>query len=296
MKACIIAEYAESAAKLAVGVRAYADTVRVVLIGTEDFPAGIADEAYRVVVPEGSLVDDADATIAQVIEEGAFVVSEPTRRLKAVIGKLAAQKGAAVITDALSIEDGVAASMYFGGVAHVQRKAVTATAFYTMNPNAFDDVAASGSATPQELAWVAPKNPLKKLSSEPIVKSGVDLTKVDVVVAAGRGFAEKDDLGLAYEFCDKIGAGLGCSRPLSEGVDWFSSEAYIGVSGLMLSPKVYVGLGISGQMQHMVGVNRAEKVFAVNKDKSAPIFKQCDMGIVGDIKTVLPALNAALGA
>ena len=62
----------------------------------------------------------------------------------------------------------------------------------------------------------------------------------------------------------------------------------------MLSPKVYVGIGISGQMQHMVGVNRANAMFAINKDKNAPIFKQCDYGLVGDLKDVLPALVAAL--
>ena len=71
-------------------------------------------------------------------------------------------------------------------------------------------------------------------------------------------------------------------------------ETYIGVSGLMLSPKVYVAAGISGQMQHMVGANRSDVIFAINKDQNAPIFKQCDFGLVGDIKTVLPALVAAL--
>ena len=71
-------------------------------------------------------------------------------------------------------------------------------------------------------------------------------------------------------------------------------ETYIGVSGLMLSPKIYVAAGISGQMQHMVGANRSDVIFAINKDQNAPIFKQCDYGLVGDIKTVLPALVAAL--
>ena len=61
-------------------------------------------------------------------------------------------------------------------------------------------------------------------------------------------------------------------------------EAYIGVSGMMLAPKVYLGIGISGQMQHMVGVNRAGTMFAVNKDKNAPMFKQCDYGLVGDLE------------
>ena len=99
---------------------------------------------------------------------------------------------------------------------------------------------------------------------------------------------------MARDLCDKIGGGLGCSRPLTEGVNWLPTEVYVGVSGLMLSPKVYIAAGISGQMQHMVGCNRATTLFAINKDKNAPVFKQCDYGIVGDIYKVLPALIEAL--
>ena len=140
----------------------------------------------------------------------------------------------------------------------------------------------------------ATANPVRLVSSKPIEKSGVDLGKADVVVAAGRGFAEEADLDLARALCDKLGAGLACSRPLTEGVDWLPAELYVGVSGLMLSPKAYVACGISGQMQHMVGCNRAGTMFAINKDKNAPVFKQCDYGLVGDVKDVLPALAAAL--
>lgn len=113
--------------------------------------------------------------------------------------------------------------------------------------------------------------------------------------ARGRGFAEEDQLGLARDLAAKIGRrdGLAPAR-LAEGSGWMPTESYIGVSGQMLSPKVYVGIGTSGQMQHMVGVNRAGAIFAVNKDKNAPIFKQCDYGLVGDLNTVLPALSAAL--
>lgn len=129
----------------------------------------------------------------------------------------------------------------------------------------------------------------------PVEKSGVDLNKADVVVAAGRGFGAEEDLQMARDLCDKIGGGLGCSRPLTEGVNWLPTEVYVGVSGLMLSPKVYIAAGISGQMPaHGPGCNRATTLFAINKDKNAPVFKQCDYGLVGDIKTVLPALVAAL--
>ena len=167
-------------------------------------------------------------------------------------------------------------------------------AIYTVGAGAFEGAEASGANAVEDVAWVAPATPVKLVSSKPIEKSGVDLNKADVVVAAGRGFAEESELDLARELCDKLGAGLACSRPLTEGVNWLPTELYVGVSGLMLSPKAYVACGISGQMQHMVGCNRAGTMFAINKDKNAPVFKQCDYGIVGDVKDVLPKLVAAL--
>lgn len=295
MKAFVIAEHADAASALAAGARTLADEVAVAVIGADAVPEGIADAAYHVAVPADAVADDANLTLAPVVEGADVVLAEPTRHVKSVVGKLAAAAGASIMTDVMSIEDGVATAMYFGGVGQVKRQAETSCAFYTVGGGVFGDAQPTGAnGAAEELAWVAPTHAVKLVSSKPIEKSGVDLTKSDVVVAAGRGFAEEADLDLARALCDKIGAGLGCSRPLAEGVNWMPTETYIGVSGLMLNPKVYVGVGVSGQMQHMVGVKGADTVFAINKDKNAPIFKQCDYGLVGDLKTILPALCAAL--
>lgn len=294
MKALVIAEHTDAARALAAGARTMADEVAVAIVGDAELEAGIADSAYRVAVPAGCIADDAHATLAPLAEGADVVLAEPTRHIKTIAGRLAWAKGASVICDALSIEDGVATSMYYGGVGQARRKPAGA-AFYTVPTGTFGGLEASGiNGEPEQLEWVAPEHPAKLTASEPVEKSGVDLEKSEVVVAVGRGFAEEADLQLARDLADKIGAGLGCSRPLAEGVNWMPTETYIGVSGLMLAPKVYVAAGISGQMQHMVGANRSGVVFAINKDKNAPIFKQCDYGIVGDIKEVLPALTAAL--
>ncbi len=295
MKAFVIAEHADAASALAAGARTIADEVAVAVIGAEQVPAGIADAAYHVAVPADAVADDANLTLAPVVEGADVVIAEACRHVKSVVGKLAAAAGASVITDALAIEGNVATEMYFGGIGQIKRAPETACAFYTAGAGAFGDAQPSGgNGAAEELAWVAPEKAVKLVSSKPIEKSGIDLTKSDVVVAAGRGFAEEGDLQLARDLADKIGAGLGCSRPLAEGVNWMPTETYIGVSGLMLSPKAYIGVGISGQMQHMVGVKSAGTVFAINKDKNAPIFKQCDYGLVGDLKAILPALTAAL--
>ena len=295
MKAFVIAEHADAATALAAGARTMADEVVVAIVGAEQVPAQIADSAYRVSVPADAVADDADATLAPIAADAQLVIAEPTRHIKSIVGKLAAAAGASVITDAMSVADGVAEQMYFGGVGVIKRKAATGTTFITAKTTAFGDAQASGAnGDAEELAWVAPAHPVKLVSSEPVEKSGADLTKSEAIVAAGRGFSEEADLELARALCAKIDAGLGCTRPLAEANGWMPTETYIGVSGLQLSPKVYIGIGVSGQMQHMVGANHSGTVFAINKDQNAPIFKQCDYGLIGDLKSVLPALADAL--
>ncbi len=295
MKAFVLAEHADVARNLCAGARTMADEVVLVAVGGAPVPESCADVVATIAVPEGCAYEDAADTVCAFADAEApgVVLAEATRRVKIIAGKLAAHLGTAVMTDAMAVADGVVEAMYFGGMA-VRKQKACGTAVITAAPGLFADAAASGANVAKELAWVAPASPVKVTGREAIVKSGVDLTKADIVVGAGRGFAEKDQLSWAEELCAKIGAGLGCSRPLTEGVDWLPRETYIGVSGLMLAPKVYVAAGISGQMQHMVGVNRASTIFAINKDKNAPIFKQCDYGLVGELKDVLPALNAAL--
>ena len=270
MKALVIAERTDAARELCAGARTMAD--EVVLVSFGEAPEAVADKIARISVPEGTVLDDAADTVISVFdaEAPAVVLVEPTRHMKTIAGKLAAHANASVITDVMSFENG-AVSLYFGGVAERVQKAAGDVAIYTVGAGAFEGAEASGANAVEDVAWVAPATPVKLVSSKPIEKSGVDLNKADVVVAAGRG-----------------------SRPLTEGVNWLPTELYVGVSGLMLSPKAYVACGISGQMQHMVGCNRAGTMFAINKDKNAPVFKQCDYGIVGDVKDVLPKLVAAL--
>ena len=296
MKALVLAERSDAARELAAGARTMADEVVLVAIGGLEVADGTADKIIRIALPADAVYDDAYATVISVFdaEQPAVILAEPTRHVKSVVGRVAAHANTSVITDVMSFEGVGARSLYFGGVAERVQKAAGDVAVYTVGAGAFEGAEASGANAVEEVAWVAPASAVRLVSSKPRALSGVDLNKADVVVAAGRGFAEESELDLARELCDKLGAGLACSRPLTEGVNWLPTELYVGVSGLMLSPKAYVACGISGQMQHMVGCNRAGTMFAINKDKNAPVFKQCDYGLVGDVKDVLPALAAAL--
>lgn len=295
MKAFILAETEDATRELAAGARTMADEITLVSVGVEPV-LNVADKIVHISVPEGAIAEDAYRTVNALFDAEApeVILVEPTRRMKALAGRLAAHIGTSTITDALSIDDKIATCLYFGGVGERTYRAKGKTAIYTVGTGVFDGSQASGTDVVEEVAFEAPTRSIQKVSTETLPPADVDLFKCDVVVGVGRGFAEESELDLARTLSHKLGAGLACSRPLTEGVDWMPKGSYIGVSGLMLSPKMYLACGISGQMQHMVGVSRAQTIVAINKDKNAPIFKQCDYGLVGDIKTVLPALSAAL--
>ena len=88
---------------------------------------------------------------------------------------------------------------------------------------------------------------------------------------------------------------IGCTRPVAEEEHWYSKDRYIGVSGVMIKPNFYLAIGISGQIQHMVGVNQTNVICAINKDENAPIIKQADYTLIGDVNAVLPAIIEKLG-
>lgn len=132
------------------------------------------------------------------------------------------------------------------------------------------------------------------VSVQPATSGSANLAAARRIVACGRGFKAEEDLGLAQSLADALGAEMACSRPLAEGTAWMSKDRYIGVSGMHVSPDIYVALGISGQVQHTSGMAETKIVVAVNNDANAPIFQIADYGIVGDIYEVVPALTAAL--
>ncbi|RRC96442.1 electron transfer flavoprotein subunit alpha/FixB family protein [Schaalia canis] len=132
------------------------------------------------------------------------------------------------------------------------------------------------------------------VSVQPASSGPANLAAARRIVACGRGFKTEDDLAIAQGLADALGAEMACSRPLAEGTAWMSKDRYIGVSGMHVSPDIYVALGISGQVQHTSGMADTKIVVAVNNDANAPIFQIADYGIVGDIYEVVPALTAAL--
>jgi electron transfer flavoprotein alpha subunit len=125
------------------------------------------------------------------------------------------------------------------------------------------------------------------------VKQAVDLSKADIIVAVGRGIKSKDNLALAEKLAEALGGDLAASRPICD-AEWLPIDRQIGSSGQTVAPKLYIALGISGAIQHLVGMKGARTIVAINKDPEAPIFEIADYGIEGDLFEVVPAMIAEL--
>ncbi|MBO8181528.1 MAG: electron transfer flavoprotein subunit alpha/FixB family protein [Archaeoglobus sp.] len=119
-------------------------------------------------------------------------------------------------------------------------------------------------------------------------EKGVGLEDADIVVVAGRGVKKKEDLSLVEELAKALGGVMGVTRPLSADLHWM--PVWVGMSGIAVKPKLYVGVGVSGQIQHVAGIRNSKVIVAINIDQNAPIFEHADYGIVGDLYQVVPKL------
>ena len=261
-----------------------------------------ADKVFDLGTPaDGVIVEDYCDTMAKAINEGAkpaLVVMPASVRAKAIAGKLGAMLNAGVVNDVSEFgADDSLSHLVYGGLAVSNEKVMSDVTIVTIGGGLFAALPADASRTGEvvTLDFVAPAvSGIRRLGVTAKAVGGVDLSRAKRVIGVGRGFSKQEDLKLADDLAAAIGAEVGCSRPIAEGEQWMERERYIGVSGVMLKPDFYMAVGISGQIQHMVGVNRANVVFAINKDKKAPVFKYADFGLVGDLQKVLPKLTAAL--
>ena len=153
----------------------------------------------------------------------------------------------------------------------------------------------SGSSEIKKIDIEIDETQIKNTYEEPFQESagGVDLTSADIIVSVGRGIGEADNISIAKDLALALGGQLSSSRPVVD-AGWLSPDHQVGSSGQSVSPKLYLALGISGAIQHVVGMKGSKNIVAINKDPEAPIFEIANYGIVGDIFEIVPKLIESL--
>ncbi|MBW2665307.1 MAG: electron transfer flavoprotein subunit alpha/FixB family protein [Deltaproteobacteria bacterium] len=136
----------------------------------------------------------------------------------------------------------------------------------------------------------------KYLETKVAESKGVDLTKADVIVSGGRGVGAPEKFQEVIQpLAEALGGAMGASRPVVD-AGWLPHEYQVGSSGQVVAPKLYIAAGISGAIQHLVGMKGSNFIIAINKDPDAPIFEVADLGVVGDLLEIVPALTGAINA
>lgn len=231
----------------------------------------------------------------------AFVLLPHTYQVRDFAPQLATRMGCGLISDVIGFAGNADARfqrpMFQGKfTAEVGFAATGAPGFVTVQIGAFRADRAEAGAAPIEPVAVTP-SPSRLQAGEVFqeAKQAVDLTQAPIIVSVGRGIKEPKNLDLVRELAQALGAELAASRPICDS-GWLPMDRQIGSSGQTVAPKLYVAVGISGAIQHLVGMKASRTIVAINKDPEAPIFEVADYGIVGNLFEVVPALVAALKA
>lgn len=282
----IIAVEPEIAALIEHGRAVGGSVVAVTVGGTPVAGVGrIVDVPLAEGVPAEAAAPAVAAAVAAEAGDVVLAANKPAERVLA--GAVAARLGAPYLHGLKKIGQGSAELSRFGGIA------LETVSFDTAVVAVLDGGAAPEGEAPAAETASGEYYEATVTGQDKVDVSSANLGSAKRIVAAGRGFKAEEDLKLAEELAAAIGAELACSRPLAEGADWMSADRYVGVSGQSVAPDLYIAVGISGQIQHTVGMVDSKVVVAVNNDDKAPIFEGADYGIVADLYEALPAIVEA---
>ena len=305
----IVAEHVDShvskpALELLTLARRLGEPVAVVFGDTSETIAKELGEygAVRVLTVTDPAMDDylvapqaeALAQIAEAMQPAAILITS-TPEGNEIAGRLAVKLGSGLITDATDVAaDGSTTQSVFAGNWTVTASVTHGAPVITVKPNAITPEAAPTEATTEQIEVTisdAAKT-ARIVSREPKGSSGrPELTEAAVVVSGGRGTG--GDFGAVEELADVLGGAVGASRAAVD-AGWYPYAYQIGQTGKTVSPQLYIAVGISGAIQHRAGMQTSKAIVAVNKDPEAPIFALADLGIVGDLHKVLPAVIEAI--
>jgi electron transfer flavoprotein alpha subunit len=233
----------------------------------------------------------------------AHVLLPHTYQTRDFAPKLAARMDRALVTDVTAVkaaggETAFVRPMFQGKLTADVVPLGPAPHFITFQIGAYrvDQVAKGASAAPVRALEVhVDASAIREKPEPPFqqAKQAVDLSQAERNVSVGRGIKDQSNIAIAQQLADALGAEIAASRPICD-AGWLPMERQVGSSGQTVAPKLYLALGISGAIQHLVGMKGANTIVAINKDPDAPIFEIADYGIVGDLFEIVPAIIAAV--
>jgi electron transfer flavoprotein alpha subunit len=228
-----------------------------------------------------------------------LVLMPHTYQVRDFVPKLATAMGRTAVTDCIGFKkEGekllFSRQMFQGKLAADVSFRCEAPWFVTFQNGAFraDKVEAGSGAAPDETVNVEIADSVVRNKPQEVfkeAKQAVDLTQAEIIVAVGRGIKEQKNIDLAKQLAEALGGEIAASRPICDN-GWLPMDRQIGSSGQTVAPKLYLALGISGAIQHIVGMKGARTIVAINKDSEAPIFEIADYAVVGNLFDIVPPL------
>jgi electron transfer flavoprotein alpha subunit len=230
----------------------------------------------------------------------AYVIFPHSYQVRDFAPALATRFGEVLISDVIAIQPGplFVRQLFQGKLNADYRHSGSGPCFVSIQAGSFRADAPEPASTPAHVEAISVDLTLAQIRTHPseLFRESahtVDLASAPVIVSVGRGIREQENIALVQALADALGAELAASRPICD-AGWLAMERQVGSSGQTVSPKLYVAVGISGAIQHLVGMKGSKTVIAINKDENAPIFEVADYGVVGDLFEIVPALTKAI--
>ena len=235
-------------------------------------------------------------TLAELIKskETALIIMESTKDNREIAARLAAKINAGYITDCINFkldkDDKIIGERYVYASKAIEKiKIQTKTAILTIPKRTFKaepQYKKEGKVIKINIKEVQPEIEILEIKKKRL--EGIPLESAERLVVIGRGVKKKEDCNKIIEFAKELKAQVSCSRPIAADLKWFNE--WVGLSGHKVNPKLYVGVGVSGAIQHLAGIQGSKIIVAVNKDPEAPIFQAADYGILGDLYQIIPKI------
>jgi electron transfer flavoprotein alpha subunit len=227
-----------------------------------------------------------------------YVLFPHTYQVRDFAPALATRFGQVLISDVIAVKDGpvFVRQLMQGKLNADYRQSAPGPCFVSLQAGTFRaESLIPGIAEVKPLVVTLNPDQIRNQPGEPFRESTqtVDLSAAPVIVSVGRGIREQENIAIVQELADALGAELAASRPICDS-GWLPMERQVGSSGQTVAPRLYLAVGISGAIQHLVGMKGAKSIIAINKDENAPIFELADFGVVGDLFEIVPALTKAV--